>query len=657
MPASLTRALIESHATSNPGRSRGAPRGAESALRADHVVMEGHAAALAFLYFEGMGRARSQVELALAGIGTEADGARFERSAEQLSVRGAARRFGVAFARPGAGMLQHLYVERFAAPGRLVLTASKSVQAAGGLGSLVLMASEVELAAALAGAPCDTTIPEVRTVRLRGTLPPWLAAEDLVIALARRVSETGDAVLEFAGPGVAGLPQEDRFSVARAAGTLGAIACLFPSDERTRAWLKSQARESDWKAFPAVDEPGDPAGIEIDLDSLEPMVRRSDARDASLTVREAGQPVVANVVLGPDAGLADLMRLGAILRGRSVAAGMAVSVIPGSRQIAETARREGAIDSLAAAGVRVLGPGSRVPVTDPRHAIVCCGTDPSEFPRASGMVLRAGVTTCAATALAGRLADPRELPFAAPETVAPAAFVVDESAVVKPPGIAMDPAGAAATPGLERGWLASHRLPVLPPLTTTRGSVLLALGDRDPAARVLPAGERVWRDRAHIAALAEHAFSASDPGFAARARANGGGFVTAGEGFGAGAVQPHASLVLTELGVRAVVATSFAPGCRAALIRHGVLPLVLASPGDGVELKTGDELEITGLPEGLEPGRPLVIRNLTRAMQVIVNHDLDARAIEIVRAGGLLALVRAAAPRPVPAGATPHVAV
>jgi aconitate hydratase len=625
-------------------------------VRADHVVMEGHSAALSFRYFEGMARPRSQAELALAGVGDAAAGARFERAAESLYARSAARRFGVHFARPGGWPVDHLYVERYAAPGRLVVAASSGVQAAGGLGSLVLGVSEVELAASLAGAPYEFAMPEIRGVNVLGTLPPWLSAEDLVIALVRRLAGTDAAVLEFGGHGVAELPTEDRLAVARAARTLGGIACLFPSDERTRGWLLSQARESDWKAFASAPEAGDGPEIEVDLAHLEPMVQRSGPRNAIVTLNEAGQPPVGHVVLGPDLGLSDLLRFAGLLRDRRVADGTSVIVLPGSPQIAETARREGALDVLAAAGVRVLSPGSRLPAFDPRPAVVCCGIDPSEFARARGEVLRAGVTTCAATALAGRLSDPRTLEPGAIVEPPSLTFAIEETGVVKPVSVSVDPDLAAEAPDADAALPAAHRMPALPPLATTRGSVLLTLGDRSPAARVLPAGERVWRERASISRLAEHAFADADSGFAARARASGGGFVVAGAGFGTGAVLPHAALVLVELGVRVVLARSFADGCRPALVRHGVLPLVFASAEDADELQTGDELEITGLPEGLEPGRPLVVRDLTRAMQVIVHHDLDARAIEIVRAGGLQAMVRAGAPRPAPAGATLHVA-
>jgi aconitate hydratase len=313
-----------------------------------------------------------------------------------------------------------------------------------------------------------------------------------------------------------------------------------------------------------------------------------------------------------------------MMRGRTVAGGIELAVVPGSRQIRQLAAASGALDALREAGARILD-GERRLAPGSRHgSVLLCGASPRAAGR-SRSVFRVSAATARASALAGRIADPRERPL-------PAATVVErlpaaDATLVRP---AADPEGAA----LVRG--ASIRpVPAAPPIVATlRGVVLLELPDRFATDALLPAGPRVWRHRSDLAALAGHLYAGIDPGFARRARAHGGGFVVAGSDYGIGPPQPHALLALIQLGVRAVIAASFAEAHRAEMVRYGVLPL--RSDGHPSRLRRGDELEIPGLPDGLERGKPLVMRNLTRGTQISLHHGLNDREIEIVRAGGLL---------------------
>jgi aconitate hydratase len=626
MPGSLARAICDAHAVSP--RPRALIAGAEVALRPDHVLLEGHAATLALFAFAGLQSPRAPLEALIVADGEARGTAQFESAAEGRARLAAARRAGAWVARPGSGPAHQLHLARFAAPGRMVFACARGAAAAGGAGSLTMPVSEVEAGAVLAGAPVMAFLPPVVAVRLAGTLPPWLDGHDIAAALARRLPGDGARVLEFEGPGVASLAVECRCATARACEAMKRGTSLFPSDDRTRGWLTGLGREPDWKplATGAGDEAQDT--VELDLDVIEPAILDGHGRPRGL--EESGTPAVARVVIGADAGLADLLRFAALIAGGAIPPSVEVVVHSGTRAIAHALVQSGAAEVMTAAGARVLPAAASAPGPSALGVTVAHGAScPGEAGARSGVNLQASIPVCAATALAGRLADPRERSGIAAAADAPA-IGADEPWLLRPGADGVT--GADVVAGLPAGR---------PLDTTLRGPVLIVVGDRALARRVLPEGDRVWRQRADLAALADHAFGDLDPRFAERARAAGGGFVVAGERFGADARQPHAALVLVALGVRAVIARSFVPESAAALVRHGILPLAFAMPGDAHEIAAGDELEIPGLPEGLEPRKPLVIRDLTRGTQVLARHDLGVRELEMIRAGGLLAALRA----------------
>ncbi len=653
--ASLTRGLIETHLASATGRGRATAPGAEIALRLDHALMDADAASLVFQSFESSAAASVAGEMTLACAEWPMPPPAFEAGDELLYVQSAARRYGVHFSRAGNGRAHHVYAACFAAPGRTVLSCASGSAAAGAMGTLAMPVSEVELAAALAGVPHAARMPQVWAIRLAGTLPPGVVAHDLVMDIARRLPGIGahPVALEYCGPGVATLTQEERFTVARLGAVLGLPPAVFPSDEVTRGWLKAQGREPDWKPLAGHPEADAVRVFEIHLDALEPKVVRAIEGTDPLQVCEVTGVPVGRVVLGADSGLADLLLVAGALGGRQVAAGVELVVVPGSHQIRATLGACGALGALSSGGARIvdaealLAPGPRAYVG--AGVVLICGASPVVCGHAR-TVFRAGPAVAVASALAGRIADPRELPPPALPFPLPDRFIPCE--VVSP-----KPAAARAVIEIVRG-AAIRPLPSMSPLVTTlRGVVLQRFPDRVNTDDALPGGPRVWRHRGDLAAMAEHLYAGLDPTFAARARALGGGFVVAGADYGIGPHRPHVVLALVALGVRAVIATSFAPGHRAEMIRHGVLPLrrpAAGDPGDPGELAIGDELEIPGLPDMLERNKPLVVRDLTRGTQLTLHHELTEREIELVRAGGLLAAgARAGAPAGVPVPPTP----
>ncbi len=632
---SLTRGLIESHLASVPGRGRGIATGAEVALRLDHALMDADAATLVFQAFELSGAATVAGEMSLACAEWPMAPAAFEEGDELRYVQSAARRYGAHFSRPGNGRAHHVYAARFGAPGRTLLACASGAAAAGAMGSLALPVSEVELAAALTGIHHATPMPEVWAIRLAGGLPPGVGAHDLVMTLAHRLPGAGarPVVLEFCGPGVASLTLEARLTIARFATVLGLPGVIFPSDEETRGWLRAQGREPDWKPLAGDPESGAARVLELPLDLLEPSVVRAAEGTDPLPVRDVAGVPVARVVVGADAGIADLLCVAAALDGRTVAASIDLVVVPGSRQIRAMLGACGALRALSAAGARVLDVEARIaPGSSAGVVLICCATPaPGHDART---LFRVGPEVAVAAALAGCVADPRERPapvtsFPMPDRFAPCDVV--------PPRPAAERLAIEITHGS-----AIRTLPALSPLVTTlRGVVLQQFPDRVGTDSALSPGPRVWRHRGDPAAMAGHLYAGLDPTFAVRARALGGGFVVAGTDYGIGPRRPHVVLAMVALGVHAVIAMSFAPLHRAEMIRHGVLPLRRPASdvesGDLAELAIGDELEIPGLPDMLERSKPLVVRNLTRGTQLVLHHDLTERDIERVRAGGLLA--------------------
>ncbi|HYM81046.1 MAG TPA: aconitase family protein [Candidatus Limnocylindria bacterium] len=615
--------------------------GGELALRVDHVLIDEADAVLVLLELEAIGCERVRTELAFACLDSGSAWPGFEAAERSRYVLAAAERLGVITSRPGRGLAHHLYVERHAAPGKLVVGSAAQVASCGGLGMLALGASECELAAILAGQPLRLTMPERSVLHLRGTLPWWIDAQDLAFALAaqRDRSRWEGAVLEVTGPGVSALDVDERVFLAGAIRSLGVQAALFPSDALTRRYLKAQGREPDWKPLGEWST-GDPAeGADLDLDALEPRVVGAIAGGEPVRVRDLAGERIERVIVGPEAGYLHLATLAALLHQRHVPPGIELAVVPGSRQILETALRDGVLERLRSAGARVLDVGGscdlrRIGWALEPGAVMTFGVP---APAATGRPeprprWRAGLATAAGCALTGRLVDPRDVEVGSSHGEAPESFVLCDERIRRI-------AEPAQTPFDSGESLRTCAVPE-PLAGPIRGVVLLKLGDRVPVAHLLsrtPRTERVWSD---LRSLARHAFAAVDPGFAARAARAGGGVLVSGRELGGGHREARAAIVLRELGVRAVLARSWVAEFRRDVIQHGVLPLTFVTAGAYHAVAAGDELELPTLPEGLEPNRPLVVRNLTQAAQYAVRHDLTSREIVEIRAGGLLGIAR-----------------
>ncbi len=597
MNAPLTAYLLRLHG----GQAWPAP-GAPLEWRPDHVLLDDVDGTVAALAFEAAGGTRIACELAL--LAPQREGSGPDDLEDLRFLQSFASACGAHFVRPGAGTASGIHRHRFAAPGRVLASMVPGAAAAGALAMLVLPACALECAASMAGEPLLLHRPRVVGVELNGVPDPGVTGLDVLHAIERRLAgEGGGAVLEFYGVGLLSLPMVDRFSLAMRAGAIaGSLAALFPSDERTRAWMRDCGRDVDWRRLEAGDAAYDTT-VSLDLSGVRPM--RAD---------------LPRVWVGPFAEDEDVHALARCLARSPRVPEVPIDIVASGRVSLSAWAESSTIAALEAAGARVLDRADPAAGTTPAEATVL-GGDPQD-----DAYRERGVWACAAI-LTGHT--PAEAMVSAGPANPRLASVRED---------VLEPAGGMAEKG------SHHRQAPLPPEHEGpfRAHVLLDAGDDTGAVRLLPWGPRAWVARADAEELASALFRPIDPEAPARARSLPPCVVVAGENYGGGRHSEAVARASAALGIRAVIATSYAGGHDRLLALHGVLPLTWLESGDRHEVRRGDELEIPppGGPQG--PGARVAVRHLTRGFSFDVRCDLDVPLRELARAGGLLRAVRAA---------------
>ena len=636
MAKNLVRKLIDSHRA-------GETEGGELSLRIDQTLTQDTTGTMAYLQFEAVGVDRVRTELSVSYVDHNVLQTGFENADDHAYLQDVAAKYGIRFSRPGNGICHQVHLERFGVPGKTLLGADSHTPTAGGLGMLAMGAGGLDVALAMAGVPFSIPDPKVLNVELRGRLSPWVGAKDIILELLRRLTVKGGVgrILEYSGDGVASLTVPERGTITNMGAELGATTSVFPSDGVTRAFLEAQGRGSDWTPWAADPGAEYDEKIVIDLGALEPLIALPHMPDKVVPVREVEGARVDQCFIGSctNSSYLDLARAAAVLRGRKVAERTSLVIGPGSRQTLLMITKEGILADLVEAGARILecacGPCIGIGQA-PSSGGVSLRTSNRNFEGRSGTkdarVHLVSVETAAASAVRGVITDPRSL-GPAPSIRQPTAFLVDDSQVVLPPA---DGSGV----GIRRGPNIKA-LPEFKPLADVLdGEVLLALGDDITTDHILPAGSRIMSLRSNLPAISEYCFSAVDPSFPARARAAGGGFVTAGENYGQGSSREHAALSPLFLGIKAVIAVSYARIHRQNLVNAGILPLTFADKADRSALSPGDRLRIEGVRKALD-GERIRIRNETTGKTLEVLHGLSRRQVEILKAGGALNAARA----------------
>lgn len=634
MRQNLTRKIIAAHLVAGEMTA-----GSEIAIKIDQTLTQDATGTMAYLQFEAIGVPRVRTELSVSYIDHNTLQTGFENADDHRFLQTVAAKHGVYFSRPGNGICHQIHLERFGVPGKTLLGSDSHTPTGGGLGMLAIGAGGLDVAVAMGGGPFYLTMPQVLKVELVNRLRPWVSAKDLVLEVLRRLSVKGGVgkVIEYGGSGVASLSVPERATIANMGAELGATSSVFPSDEVTRTFLAAQGREEQWvELLPEANAVYDEE-IVLDLESLEPLAATPHSPDAVKKIKELGEVKVDQVAIGSctNSSYADLMQVANILRGKIVHNEVSLVISPGSRQVFAMLAVNGALADLIAAGARILeascGPCIGMGQAPP-SAAVSVRTFNRNFPGRSGTA-DAGVylvspESAAAAALAGKLVDPRQLGDYR-QIEQPEKFLLDDSLIIPP---AEDPATVAVVRGPN-----IKPLPVntaLPENLTA--SVLLKVVDNITTDHIMPAGAKVLPLRSNIPAISQYVFSALDPGFSERAKAAGSGIVLGGHNYGQGSSREHAALAPMYLGVKAVLAKSFARIHRANLINFGILPLIFREEDDYAKINEGDILEIKAVAAQLWQCDVLTVINLGNGEASSVLHGLTKRQIAIILAGGLL---------------------
>ena len=618
--------------------------GEEIAISIDQTLTQDATGTLAYLELEAMGVERVATELSVSYVDHNTLQTGPENADDHLYLRTIAARHGIFFSPPGNGICHQVHLEQFGAPGKTLLGSDSHTPTAGGLGQLAMGAGGLDVALAMAGRPFFFFMPEVVRIELVNHLAPWVAAKDVILQVLRRLSVSGGVgkIFEYGGEGVAGLSVPERSTITNMGAELGATSSLFPSDAQTKRFLSVQGREGVWQPLQADPRARYTDCVSIDLAALEPLIAMPHSPDQVRPVAECTGVRVNQVVIGSctNSSYQDLARVAQVLRNRRVHPAVDLVITPGSRQVLQELVISGALGHLIAAGARVLEPACGPCIgmgQAPPSGGVSIRTFNRNFKGRSG-TLDAEIYLCSpetavASALAGEITDPRSLGEEITITW-PKRFSAGRDLIIPPPE-------HPETVEVIRGT-GIRPLPEFPPMPAEiTGEVLIKLGDDVTTDAILPAGAQVLPLRSNIPAIAEFVFSRLDSFFAARAREKRGGIIVGGANYGQGSSREHAAIAPRYLGIKAVVAISFARIHLANLINFGVIPLLFADPADYQRIEQGDQVviqlrDLIGM---------ITLEDTSKGLTMTLTHHLLPRQVAMLKAGGALNQVRGEARR------------
>jgi len=638
MPQTVAGKLIESHLVGGEV----AP-GAEIALRIDQTLTQDATGTMVMLEFESLGIAQVRTEVSFQYVDHNLLQTDFRNADDHLFLRSACQKWGLWYSKPGNGVSHPVHMQRFGVPGKTLLGSDSHTPAAGSLGMLAMGAGGLEVAMAMAGEPLQVKAPRIFGVRLTGELPDWVSAKDVILEMLRRHGVGGGVgkILEYHGPGLDCLRAMDRHVIANMGAELGATTTVFPSDEETRRFLASEGREDDWSELLADDGAQHDEEDEIDLSELEPLIAKPSSPGNVVPVREVAGADFYQAVIGSSAnpGLRDFAAAAAIVRGRQTHDRVSFDINPTSRQTLEALAHMGALEDLVTAGARIHQTGclgcigmGQAPATN----TISLRTMPRNFPGRSGVkedqVYLCSPETAAASALTGKITDPRDLDLDYPRVNLPHEQAINTSMLLEPDDSARD--------------IELHKGPNIATLPefeampeSLDAAVLLKLGDNVSTDEILPAGSRVLPYRSNVPELATFVFVDVDESFherAQNAQQNEGFVIVAGKNYGQGSSREHAALAPRSLGLRAVIAKSFGRIHWQNLVNFGVVPLRFVDEADADRIEQGDQLMMPKLAQEIAAGNTVAAENRTKEESFELGHDLSDRQVRVVLAGGLI---------------------
>ena len=634
MGKTIAQKIIASHLVSGDMTP-----GSEIALKIDQTLTQDATGTMAYLEFESMDSPQVKTEFSIAYVDHNTLQCGFMNADDHQYLQTVTAKHGIRFSRPGNGICHQVHLERFGKPGKTLIGSDSHTPTGGGLGMLAFGAGGMDVAVAMGGGAYYITMPRMFKVELTGKLRPFVTAKDVSLKLLEILSVKGGvgAIVEWGGPGIDTLTVPERATITNMGTELGATTSIFPSDRRTREFLAAQGREEDFLPLESDKDAVYDRVIPMDLSTLEPMVACPHSPDNVVAVSSLKGTGVQQVCIGSctNSSLTDLLKVAAILKGRQVAPGVDLSVSPGSRQVLSMLADCGALTDILASGARLLecacGPCIGMGFS-PNSGGVSLRTFNRNFLGRSGtkdaQVYLVSPETAAASALTGFLTDPTTLP-PIPEIRMPEHFRIDDSGVLQP----LPPDQAARAEVLRgpniRPFPKGRKVP-----DSLCAKLVLKVGDNITTDHIMPAGAKVLPYRSNIPKMSEFCFEVCDADFPARAKAAGDGVILGGSNYGQGSSREHAALVPMYLGIRAVVAKSFARIHAANLVNAGILPLTFENESDYARFDQGDTLSLCQIHQGMDTG--FVTLRSDRGQEARLRCTLTPRQKAILLAGGLL---------------------
>ncbi|MBR5234127.1 MAG: aconitate hydratase [Clostridia bacterium] len=617
-------------------------KGTEIGLRIDQTLTQDATGTMAYLQFEAMGIERVKTELSVAYIDHNTLQNGFENADDHRFIQTVAKKRGIRFSRPGNGICHQVHLERFGKPGKTLLGSDSHTPTGGGIGMLAMGAGGLDVAVAMGGGTYYITMPEIVKVNLTGKLSPWVAAKDVILKVLEILSVKGGVgrIIEYTGEGVASLSVPERATITNMGAELGATTSVFPSDDVTKAFLKAQDREEDWMELVADEDAVYDKVIEINLSELVPMAAMPHMPDNVKTVDEIGEITIDQVCIGSctNSSFMDMMKVAHILKGKKVHPNVSLSIAPGSKQVLTMLAENGALADMIAAGARILesacGPCIGMGQS-PNSKGVSLRTFNRNFEGRSGTA-DAGIylvspEVAAVSAVTGVLTNPAKTLGEMPSFPMPEKFLINDNMVEIPatkeeapavnviygPNIKSVPLGTALTESVST-------------------KVMLKVGDNITTDHIMPAGAKILPYRSNVPHLSQFCFRQCDEDFAENCKTMGGGIIVGGANYGQGSSREHAALVPLYLGIKAVVAKSFARLHKANLINSGIIPLTFKNAEDYDKIDKFDVVTLKDVKAAILNDTDVVLVNETKGEEYVLEGGFSERQKNMLTFGGLL---------------------
>jgi len=603
-------------------------------IKIDQTLTQDATGTLAYLQFEAMGVPKVKTELSVSYVDHNTLQTSFENADDHMYLQSVAKKYGLVFSRPGNGICHQLHLERFGIPGKTLLGSDSHTPTGGGIGMISIGAGGLDVALAMAGEPFYLKMPNIVEVCLEGELPEWTSAKDIILDLLRRLSVKGgvNKIFEFTGKGIESLTVPERATITNMGTELGATTSIFPSDKITKAFMKSEGRSDQWKKIKADNGAEYSETIFIDLNELEPMIAKPHMPDNVVKINEIEGIKVSQVAIGSctNSSYKDLALVSEALKGKTVHPDVSLVVSPGSKQVFSMMVKDGYLKNIVDAGGRILE-CTCGPCIGMGQAPTSKGTSLRTFNRnfkgRSGTkdadIYLVSPEVAVAAAIYGVITDPRKL-GKYPKIKMPEKFEINDNMFIFPDEIKKD--------------VEIIRGPNIKPVPRNevlkdplKGSVLLKTGDNITTDDIMPAGAKILPLRSNIPKISEYTFERIDKDFPSRAKAKGGGFIIGGSNYGQGSSREHAAIAPMYLGIKAVIAKSFARIHQANLINFGIVPLTFSDERDYDRVDFGDELVIE-----LGNFNNIICKNITKKEDYKLSKNLLTRDLELLKAGGAL---------------------